>query len=394
MRFWNSFSGMERIEIVCADAESLLSEMMRAGIELFVIESKDHLTWELTVFRKDIDTITQKVSRRGGQISSRKKLGVFWNIKNFLKRPVLIVGIVLLAAMMYFVSTRILFIEVTGNSSIAKQKILSAAELCGIYFGVPKLSIRNEDLNNTLQSQIPEIKWAGVNIHGCIATISVQEGNQVEKEKLVVQNMVAAKDGVVSEYTINKGTSHCEIGQAVRKGQVLISPYVDCGIKILVSDIAGEVYAYTKHQLEMIAPTQCVVREKELYRKYAISLILGKKKINLWKYSGIYNDTCGRMYKEYSLIFPGGFVLPISIAVDTVMCSNHSLDYYEYSEGQLLENMLTYLKTQMIAGKIMSYNTGFSATSDTQIMKGSFICNEMIGRLQQEKIGEYNGQTN
>ena len=47
-----------------------------------------------------------------------------------------------------------------------------------------------------------------------------------------------------------------------------------------------------------------------------------------------------------------------------------------------------YLTEQMIAGKILKGSEMFRFGQDTCRMEGVYLCSEMIGRVQREKIGE------
>ena len=49
-------------------------------------------------------------------------------------------------------------------------------------------------------------------------------------------------------------------------------------------------------------------------KKYAV--IIGKKRINFYKGSGISDTSCDKMYLENYVTLPGGFILPIAIATE------------------------------------------------------------------------------
>ena len=52
-----------------------------------------------------------------------------------------------------------------------------------------------------------------------------------------------------------------------------------------------------------------------------------------------------------------------------------------------------YTREQMIAGRILVTDEAFSLLGDAYQMTGNYACTEMIGRVQQEQIGAYNGKT-
>jgi hypothetical protein len=43
------------------------------------------------------------------------------------------------------------------------------------------------------------------------------------------------------------------------------------------------------------------------------SILLGKKRINFYKGSGIYDGSCVKMVSQYHLTLPGDYVLPVTV---------------------------------------------------------------------------------
>ena len=166
-----------------------------------------------------------------------------------------------------------------------KDKILSAAEDCGIVFGASRRRVRSEKTKNALLSAIPQLQWAGVNTSGCVATISVRERTeavQAEDSKFI-QSIVAIRDGYVLSATVTEGTGLVIPGQSVQKGQILISGYTDCGICIRAEGAAGEVMAQTSRELEAVMPAKYDQRTQNREVRKHYSLLIGKKRIKLWK---------------------------------------------------------------------------------------------------------------
>ena len=229
-----------------------------------------------------------------------------------------------------------------------------------------------------------------MNTKGCVAVISVRERTLPEetKERAGVSGIVASRDGVVESCTVIRGSLLCSPGQAVKTGQTLISGYTDCGLYLQATQAEGEVYALTRRQLCVITPGICITaRETETVKK-KYSLLIGKKRINLWKDSGIWDTSCGRMYSEYYVTLPGGFSLPVALAVDTYVFRETEDSAMEITQYQLSKFARQYLEGQMVAGIIKDSIVSFSKEENAVYLTGSYICSEMIGRVQQEQIGE------
>ena len=243
---------------------------------------------------------------------------------------------------------------------------------------------------------IPQLKWAGVNTSGCIATISVREGNTeaTAGAEDSVSRLVARQDGVIRSCTVTAGSGQCAPGQAVRQGQVLISGYTDCGLLIKATRAEGEVFAQTRRYVTVKSPVQRRIcgPEEEVSRQY--SLILGKKRINFANSSRICDASCGRMYKEYYITLPGGFALPVALAVQTHICRmTRKADVEpECVEESLRSFARQYLTSQMLSGSIEKEEVYFSVEEGAAVLEGAYLCQEMIAQRRQEGIGETNGE--
>ena len=397
MRFWRSVGGIASAELTGAEPGATLSAFNTRGIRLRRVEYMGDLTVRFLCERGDMQLIKEICQKRGDKICILKETGVIPIFEQLLGRPVLLSGAVFFMALSLFLPSRVLFFQVEGNERIPSNQILEAAERCGIRFGISRRSVRSEKMKNALLSSVPELKWAGINTSGCTAVISVRE-RQEEKEQgeaLMVSKIIAARDGYVTSCTVTKGNSLCSPGQIVKKGQVLISGYTDCGICIQLTQAEGEVFAETNRQLRVLSPLEYTKRVLPGPKRRRYSLIIGKKRINFWKGSGISDTSCGRMYEEYYFALPGGFQLPVCVAVetltgwDTVRKRNLPEELEEpikiFASSMMLE--------QTVAGKILQEDYSMAEERDCLIMAGRFHCSEMIGRVITEEIGEANGKT-
>lgn len=398
MNFMKSMAGMLEVEITSAFPEETLKQAAEAGISIFSARTDQALKCAFRIHRRDYPVLMKICQKRGDSLDVLKRIGVFWSAKRLVSRPILLFGFLLLLILMLLIPTRVLFIQVEGCSAVPQRQILEAAEELGLSFGASRRQIRSEQLKNGLLSKIPELKWAGVNTKGCVAVISVRERTAAQEtlEKSGgVGNVVAVRDGIVDSVTVTQGTGMCQPGQAVKQGQVLISGYTDCG-RILQAALAkGEVYAKTSRDLTAVSPLTWTGREEEAQTNWDLTIILGKKRINLWKGSGIWDSSCGRISKEIPLTLPGGFRLPVTLVVERVTSYTSfpvQADADDTAEA-LARFSEAYLCDQMIAGKILSSALDCSQNSEKLTINGRYDCLEMIGREQTERIGEYHGQT-
>ncbi|MGM9548860.1 MAG: sporulation protein YqfD [Faecousia sp.] len=396
MDFWKSLDGMVEAELTSAEPGAALETANARGIPLYDVKQVSDLTSRFRLRRRDYRALAALCEKRGETLRLCRQLGLYWMLKQLLARPMLLVGLgVFLAAAMYL-PTRIFFVRVDGNVTVPTRLILEAAGESGIRFGASRRAVRSEKMKNALLSALPQLQWAGVNTSGCVATISVRERTdpQVKEMDLAVSSIVASRDGFIVSATVTRGNPLCRVGQAVKAGHVLISGYTDCGICIQATRAEGEVYAQTSRTIAAVTPSQWTVPGETAAFKRKYSLIIGKKRINLWKDSGILADSCGRMDRQYHITLPGDFRLPISLCVEEYTSYEGEMMALEpaAAEAALSKFAEGLLKQQMIAGSILGKTESVTDAGGVYRLEGTYACVEMIGRVRREQIGDTNGE--
>jgi sporulation protein YqfD len=392
MQFWKSLAGLVEVEITSADTGAAFQAINACEIPVYHAKQVGNLTARFEICRADYRKLAALMGKRGEKLKICKRRGIYWSIRKLITRPVLLTGLAIFLALVFTLPTRILFVQVEGNHTVPQNQILAAAESCGISFLASRREVRSEKMKNALLSAVPQLQWAGINTYGCVAVISVREKADsvpVPSESQVA-SIVAARDGLIDSITVTRGNALCATGQVVKEGQVLISGYKDCGIYIQATRAEGEVYGRTYRNLDTVTPSVYMKRETATQKKQKYSLLVGKKRINLWKDSGIWPTTCGRMYEEYYITLPGGFRLPIAFVRET-------FTFYEMEESETeqtdAQNLLScfaedYIASQMVAGQILQKREFVRLEDGAYCLNGQYLCREMIGRVRTEQIGE------
>ena len=383
-------------EIVSADIPGILSLCSAKGLSISKIRQQDFLTVSVLVSEKDYTELKSICHKRGASIKVKKGRGIFLYIQSLIKRPALLTVIGILLFFSLWLPERVLFVQVEGNSTVSALEILNAAQGCGIRFGASRVDVRSEAIKNALLDEMPALQWAGVNTKGCTAIISVRERETDTPQPLpgTVSSLVAVRDGIVLSGTATAGNLQCSPGQVVQVGDVLVSGYTDCGISVRVQKAKGEVFALTVRPLTVLSPVKYVQKgsaEKEI-KKY--SLIIGKKRINLSKDSGISYTSCDKIRKEYVLTLPGGFLLPVSVVVDTYsLWDTRAVHTDGIANGILSGNAARrYLMENMIAGEILDMVLSEFSDETLYRLEGNYLCSEMIARERNEEIMEEYGK--
>lgn len=375
MELWWRVRGWIRLRLTSADCAGRLRELARE-VQMYDIRFCDDLTAEFTVFHRD----RERISVRDGDVLveiRRGGLPCLWTtVHRWWMVTVFVLGIIMLSVLL---QGRLLFFRVEGNDRVPERLILERAAECGLYFGAPSRDVRSEQVKNHLLWAIPELRWAGVNVDGCSAVLTVAERQtREEPEETLPGDIVSAIDAVVTDVFLGTGSAIAAPGQAVRTGDVLISGTTDLGLQIRTEQADGEVYGLTRRAFEVKLPEESVVRREtgRVIRKF--SLRIGKKYVNFSNDCGILYGTCVKMRTVKDLKLPGGFSLPVALVTDTYRLCDTDAIPREMDAGLLLSEARRLAREDMIAGTILREDV----TVEEGCLRVVFECRELIGRFR------------
>lgn len=383
-------NGSCSVQIVSASLPDMLTAVSRAQIELRNVREVDALTLQAMVSRSQYAKLEKLLAKRGEHCHITGRGGLYWRLASLIRRPVLMLGLAIMLAASLYLPTRVLFIQVEGNNTVSTYQILEKAEQCGIRMGASRSAVRSEKMKNNLLMMIPQLKWAGINTKGCTAVITVTE-REIPTESgfdITTKRVVADRDGIIASITTTRGTALCTVGQAVTKGQVLVSPYTDCGISIKLTDAEAEVMAVTNRTFSVKYPYPTAFFSNHTEKHTDVSLLIGKKRIKIYNGSGNCRGVCDKIYEEKFLTLPGGFRLPVAIVLERTVCRSFSEPDGSWQPDihRLEEFTEAYLRSVMVSGEILSRDYGSVDQQGCVVLEGKYSCLEMIGKLQDEEI--------
>ena len=385
MKRTSLITGRYQITYSSADPIQVLRKFEAIGLALIDIRYIDTFTIQLYTSQKPSNE-AHKILNLYAQDYQVKSCNLLQqNMHRLIHRPIILIGFGVLFFLTFLLQSRILFVQVRGNEAVPSNLIVEVARDCGIYFGASRRSIRSEQVKNNLIEHLPQFEWVGINTYGCVAEIFVKEGsvNQEAPGALSIGSIVAARDGIILSCTTLQGTQICRPGQAVTKGQLLVSGYTDCGIYIQGTIAEGEVLAATNRDVIYITPNKYQSRYVITGKKRRFRLTIGKYLINFYEDSGISPISCVKIYQEFPLKLPGGFNLPICLVEEQLI--SYESKPHEIDLQWMAESCRQYLKSQMIVGRIISEDLQTTQSDDVVKCIGKYFCTEMIGQIKLEE---------
>ncbi|MCO1600844.1 sporulation protein YqfD [Desulfosporosinus nitroreducens] len=137
------------------------------------------------------------------------------------RRKGLLLGIIIIASVLTILSQLVLSISVSGNKNLRTPEVLERAENLGLKTWVYSKKLNLNGIAKTLQEQLPDAAWIGIERHGTNIEIKVSEKIRpsIPNE---AGNLVASRAGIVKEIMVIEGMPMVHEGETVRAGQVLI----------------------------------------------------------------------------------------------------------------------------------------------------------------------------
>jgi len=387
-----------RIKITTAEIDRIINRLIAESIYIFDLTSVDSLTYIFSLHRASFVDAKQIFEKCGVSYKVITTLGITASLSRIVKRPVLLLGILLFILISCIVPGKIYFFRIIGNETISAEEILLQAENCGIHFGVNARKLRSEEVKNQLLGNLPQLQWLGVTTNGSVATIRVSERSYTPEREMdqgIPMGIFASDNGIITHMTVLKGTPAVKVGQSVEAGDLLVSGYTDCGITTRAEQAQAEVFAFTMHHLHILTPAKTIYKRYNEEEETCYRFRIGKKVINLCNHSGIQATTCDKMYKEDYMSLPGEFKLPVSL-------TRIYHKFGELSEGSpsdglpdwLQQYAKDYLYSQMVAGDVMDETLQMSATDLVYVLTGDYFCREIISKSEYEEINEYHAENN
>lgn len=395
MKKGNINYGYVRIKMVGANLINTLNQCCKNGIEIKNIDFTDELECRFILSVQKLASLRVIAEKNGDIVYVYQHSGIKKALVKLNRHKLLCAQLLILMVLFLYLPGRILFIRLEGCSNLQETAVLSCVREIGLVPGMHRRDVRSEKIKNAVVNRFPEIRWAGINTKGSVATLTVECGDAPkETAENNFGDILAVIDGVVDSVTVEKGTANCKAGDYVTKGSVLITGSADMGKLTLIQSAAGEVYGKTQHHLQLTSPVKYQKIRAGNKKAIKTRLVFEKREIKIFDNSGILGTNCGRISKDYRIRIPGGYYLPLVFRVD--IYNAYDLIDTELRESEAESYMKDFgtalIMDEMISGEIISGFGQLFCGDEKYQLELDFSCREMIGRRYIREGGEQNGQ--
>lgn len=227
-RIIDFFQGYVVLYLEGIHLERFLNMAINEDIYLWDVRRMSDTTMRLKVSRKGFKRLRHLAYKTKTKVSLGGKYGYFRWRKKASARKFFLFTVLFAVLLIAFLSSLVLEIEVVGNTTVDREVILQKLSEINLKKGVFRGNIDRDKVSAKLITDLDNISWVGITEEGTKVIIEIKERRPapVIVPKEVPCHIVAVKDAVVKNMTIENGDAAVQIGDVVTQGQVLISGIV------------------------------------------------------------------------------------------------------------------------------------------------------------------------
>ncbi len=335
-------------------------------------------------------TLLRLARENGVEITVERSIGIPAFAFRHRRRAGLLLGSILIAVMLFFSQKFIWDIEVVGNESMSADEVLRELSRCGLSLGSYIPDIQTPELENRVLIASDRISWLSVRIDGTVATVQILEHTAPPPgEPTLPANVVADADGQIEVVQLYRGECVVKVGQAVRKGDLLVSGLYDSPTSgYRYTRAAGKVLARTEQLLKVEIPLQY---EQKVYGKAKYSQILLNFfdfSLKIFKKAGNESMSCDIIKKEIGWELFGGRPVPIWFTVEQTVPYQLQTKERTAEEATLLAYAELERQLGALASDAQLLQKQISATvsDDALVLECRIVCVRDIARQVEFEI--------
>lgn len=326
---------------------------------------------------KNIKKIAKKASMR---LKITKKQGLPFLVNRYKHRYGIPIGIFLFFFLLWFLSGFCFNITIVGNVNQSNDTILKKLKECGVYCGKRIKNINPETARQNFLIKNKEFSWAAININGSYITVNLTKTTEKKMNKTSNEpcNIIARSAGKILKIKAYEGKISVKIGEAVAKGDLLVSGVIELTNKSTRFVHANaEVIAQTRHKLKVFVPykTKQLIKSDEIIKRSVFTI--GNLDIPLFLGEVEKPYKASKTIKKYKL---GNEYLPIKLTtVKFTKYHSKSIVLDKQSAKILAKEKMKRKAEKQLKNIIKSANSeSFEEAENGIFFTKVFICEENI----------------
>jgi len=311
-----SGAGIEKFLNLCASDNIRLRFVSHIGPDEAIV----------TVSVSDFYRLRPILRLSGCRLRIRKRSGLLFIFSAMAKRKGLVIGAFIFLCLFVVCANIVFSVEIESPYELSfsfRDQMLAKAEELGIKQGAYLPSLDLESAEADFLRSFHNIMWVDIVRSGAGVKISIVERTDADEKDIPNNpgNIIASKDCVITDILVRKGQAMVEMGEEVKKGQLLVAGIDAFGDPIAASAIIRGSVVY---ESEASCPTVSREhRETGRNKRIIAAKWLDDDQLILWGEKEVPFDDFVSERKEYPLVLWRKSILPVEIVI---------IDYREQKE--------------------------------------------------------------
>ena len=182
--------------------------------------------YEFNMYQEDFHRCRLLAHKTKTRLHIMKKAGLPFLLFRYRRRKAFFLGILLSALMLWQLSVHIWDIRFTGNYSYTDDMLMELLNENEIVHGMKKNQVSCAQIEQLIRDSYTDITWVSAQVSGTRLLIQIKENSgilTVPEEDQTPCDLVASKNGIITEIVTRRGVPQVKIGDVVQEGQVLVS---------------------------------------------------------------------------------------------------------------------------------------------------------------------------
>ena len=367
-----------------ADTESFYTFCSKSGIEI-ISPQKNGYGFFAKTEAKNYKKLKKPAKKYGIKLKLIKKQGFCFFVKKNRIKIGFVFGFVFTFMFTVLMNLFVWEINVIGNKNTPTENIIKSAEEMGLFTGTFSKKHFVQDIEWYIFRENPGLASVEINIQGSVANILINE-RKTETEMVpdddVPINLVASKYGVIEKMNVYDGKEVVKPGDAVLKGDLLVSAvYEDSHNKLTLKHARADIIAKTDYNIKVEFPLKKTIIEKDKIKKKTYKIrFLGKD----FLIGNSKNCNDFPFEEKFKQLYFFGIKLPISIIKTTYFNVKENTITYNFESGKTeAYNILSKKeKTEMKDMEILSRKTTEIIKNEKYIIEADYIVLMNIAKEQ------------
>ena len=280
----NFYSDRIEVRIEGFQIGKLLDAAARSGMLLRAIRVESETAARAEIAACDLKQL-QKLAGARYRVTPQVRRGVVYQTRALLRRPMLVIGVLLAASMVIAESFFVAAVTIDGYRAIPESALRDCLAASGVREGVYRPGIDWGQAEVALFETFPQIMWVRLVYDGRLVVLEVAEtGHQIirgeselaaDEEELFIPkpepqngycNIVAARSGYIERIDPLWGDAMAEPGDYVKKGQILIRGQIPIETTTFDENAPKEYYVRARGEVWARVPYRLTFRQERYLR--------------------------------------------------------------------------------------------------------------------------------